>query len=392
MAGWAAGAGDRRSDFMMSEQALGRALALVGVGALVAAVASNHAAASAAAGQVWSPFVLVTGLLLVGLVADGDGLFASAGHHLARTARTGLALFAGATVLVGAVTAVLNLDTAVAFLTPVLIYAAKSRGAGEAPLLYGCILMANAGSLFLPGSNLTNLIVVGDLHLTGGQFLGHMWAPGLAALAVTAGVVGAVEARSLRAPAVDPSPHERAVLGVGLGGVVAATIAVLLLRSPAIPVLIVGIAVTAIRLGRGRARAADAVKVIGIPVLVGLFGLAVALGTLGRTWSGPATLLSHLGVWGTAAAGAVGSVSMNNLPASALLAPRPPKDPFALLVGLNLGPNLFVTGSLAWFLWFRAARRSGATLSLAKATRLGVASSLLGMVAAVALLSLSGST
>jgi hypothetical protein len=34
------------------------------------------------------------------------------------------------------------------------------------------------------------------------------------------------------------------------------------------------------------------VDVLGLPVLIGLFGLAVALGALGRSWSGPATLLS----------------------------------------------------------------------------------------------------
>ena len=42
------------------------------------------------------------------------------------------------------VTSILNLDTSVAFLTPVLVYAARSRGEGEAPLLYGCLLLSNA--------------------------------------------------------------------------------------------------------------------------------------------------------------------------------------------------------------------------------------------------------
>ncbi len=53
----------------------------------------------------------------------------------------------------------------------------RSRGGGEAALLYGCLLLSNAGSLLLPGSNLTNLIVLGHLHLTGGQFLARMWLP-----------------------------------------------------------------------------------------------------------------------------------------------------------------------------------------------------------------------
>jgi arsenical pump membrane protein len=115
-----------------SPQTLRWTLAGAGVAALVVAVIADRPQAHAAFDQVWSPFVLVAWLLLIGLVADDDGLFASAGHYLARTARSGPVLVAGAAVMVGAVTAVLNLDTGVAFLTPVLVYTAKSRGEGEA--------------------------------------------------------------------------------------------------------------------------------------------------------------------------------------------------------------------------------------------------------------------
>ncbi len=376
---------------MRSEQSLGWALSAVGLAAVVAAVVADWSDARAAMDQVWSPFVLVAGLLLIGLVADEDGLFASVGHHLARTARTGGVLFLGATVIVSAVTAVLNLDTAVAFLTPVLVYSARSRGEGEAPLLYGCILLANAGSLFLPGSNLTNLIVLGHLHLTGGQFLARMWAPGLAAVVVTAAVVGGVEHRALRVRAEDVTQPGRPVLGLGLAAVVAAVVLVIVLRSPALPVAAVGVVVVGARLVKGAERPQRVVAVLGLPVLVGLFGLAVGLGTLGRLWAGPATLLSHLNQWSTAALAAISAVLVNNLPASSLLAARPPEHPFALLVGLNLGPNLCVTGSLAWFLWLRAARTAGASPSLARATRLGVVAALPAMAAAVALLTVTGS-
>ena len=81
-------------------------------------------------------------------------------------------------------------------------------------------------------------------------------------------------------------------------------------------------------------------------MLIGLFGIATALGTLGRSWSGPATLLAHLDPAGTAAVAAVASVLVNNLPAASLLAARVPPHPYPLLVGLDIGPNLFVTGSL----------------------------------------------
>ena len=260
-------AGSRRSGLFKrrSEQSLEWALAAVGLVAMAAAAVADWSDARAAMDQVWSPFVLVAGLLLIGLVADQDGVFASAGHHLARTARTGGMLFLGATLIVSIATAVLNLDTAVAFLTPVLVYSAKSRGEGEAPLLYGCILLANAGSLFLPGSNLTNLIVLGHLHLTGGQFLARMWAPGLAAVVVTAAVVAAVEHRALRVRAEDLTHPGRPVLGLGLAAVAAATILVVVLRSPALPVAAVAAVVIGARLakgkrtpstGRGRARPA----------------------------------------------------------------------------------------------------------------------------------------
>jgi arsenical pump membrane protein len=83
-------------------------------------------------------------------------------------------------------------------------------------------------------------------------------------------------------------------------------------------------------------------------------------------------------------------VLVNNLPAASLLASRPPPRPFALLVGLNIGPNLFVTGSLAWALWWRAARTAGARPSISKAARLGLVAAPMAMAAALGVLTLSG--
>jgi arsenical pump membrane protein len=297
-------------------------------GAVIAALARPDEARSAAA-QDWPPFVLVSGLLLVGLVANQDGLFAAAGHWLARVARNGIALYVGAVLLVATVTTVLNLDTSVAFLTPILVYTARSRGEGEAPLLYGCILLANAGSLLLPGSNLTNLIVLGQVHLSGGHFFREMAPAGVAAIVVTAAVVGIAHHKSLRTTAMVTGRAERPTLGAGLIAIVAATIFVLLFSSPAVPVAAIGVA-------------------------------------------------------------AVLTVLVNNLPAASLLASRPPPRPFALLIGLNIGPNLFVSGSLAWALWWKAARTAQARPSVSRATRLGLVTAPLAMAAALAMLTLSG--
>src|SRR4051794_39928443 len=110
--------------------------------------------------QTWPPFVLVTRLLLIGLVAAADGLFAAVGGRIARAPVGTFPLLLALLSLVALVTAVLNLDTAVVFLTPVLVLAARSRGLDERPFLYGSVFMANAASTLLPGSNLTNLLVL----------------------------------------------------------------------------------------------------------------------------------------------------------------------------------------------------------------------------------------
>jgi arsenical pump membrane protein len=272
----------------------------------------------------------------------------------------------------------------------VLVYTARSRGEGEAPLLYGCLLLSNAGSLFLPGSNLTNLIVLGHVRLTGVAFLARMWAPALTALLVTAGVVAVLERHSLRVSTKSLTNEERPTLGLGLLAVVAATLLVLVLHSPALPVAAVGAISVGIRLAAGKDQSRQVLEVLGVPILVGLFGVAVTLGTLGRVWDGPSTLLSHLDVWGTAAVAAATSVLVNNLPAASLLAARTPDHPFALLIGLNLGPNLFVTGSLAWILWLRSARGAGAQPSVAKASRIGILAVPLSMAAALGVLVATG--
>ncbi len=94
--------------------------------------------------------------------------------------------------------------------------------------------------------------------------------------------------------------------------------------------------------------------------------------------------------WGTAAAAALTSVLVNNLPAASLLSARPPPHPYSLLVGLNVGPNLFVTGSLAWILWLRSARGAGERPDIRRASLLGLASAPLAIAAAVAVLVAEG--
>lgn len=397
--------------------------ALLALGALsvVLAVALAPGEAGAAASQDWSPFVLVAGLLMVGKVAADDGVFDAAGSRLEAAAVGNVSMYAWSMAAVAVVTAVLNLDTAVTFMTPVTLAAAARRRNREVPdadgrrqgpgtaLLYGCLLVSNAASLLLPGSNLTNLIVVGRLHLPGGSFAARTVAPWALAVAVTAAVVALVHRRGLRrrvgerrrpVPA-GPRPVHPRPGATGAAAVTAVSVLVLVLSSPAIPVLAVGLGALALEgarrrrpsvvepdsTGSRRARPwTQVVRDLAAPVLVGLFGVAVGAGALGRAWDGPTRLLAHLDGWGAAAFSAALSVTVNNLPAASLLAARSLSHPFSVLVGLNLGPNLAVSGSLSSVLWWQAARRSGWTPKLGEVTRLGVLSAPLSVAVAEAAL------
>jgi arsenical pump membrane protein len=138
---------------------------------------------------------------------------------------------------------------------------------------------------------------------------------------------------------------------------------VVTLPNAAVPVLAVGLSATALR----RLRPSLDARVLAL-----LFVLALGLGTLARLWHSPAGLLSSSGTWTTAGIGAAASVLLNNLPAAVLLSAHPAAHPHALLLGLDLGPNLAVSGSLSAVLWLQAARSVGARASIATYTRLGL--------------------
>lgn len=330
----------------------------------------------AAAAQAWPPFVLVAGLILVGVVAARDGLFAALGRALARTPGGDGALLLASLVGTAAVSAVLNLDTAAVFATPVLVLAARARGADERPFLYGALLLANAGSLFLPGSNLTNLLVLGHGHLAGVAFVRRLLPEALTAVTVTAAGVLAWQAR-LPPPVALPGRRisSRSAERLRPTGAVAALVAAVLilgLTRPALPVLAVGLLAAAVLVLQGRLAVLEIVRGLGPLVLFALFALAVAFGTLGRHWGVPAQLVREASAAPTAAVAALASVLVNNLPAAALFSAGQVPHPGALLLGLNVGPNLAVTGSLSSYLWWRSARSVGARPSAATLSRLGL--------------------
>ena len=356
---------------------------------------------SAALHQSWPPFVLIAGLLLIGLLANRDGLFAWGGARLQALPGGALALLGAALLLDAVVTAVLNLDTAVVFLTPVLVFAARRRRVAVEPFLYGCVFMANASSLFLPGSNLTNLLVL-DAH---GGGSGASFAAKMFPLAITAAVVTAVgiaisfrraageaagprgrhrhrvarrerrarrrrrAGRPRRRPRSPPPPRSSS------SSPSASPALAVLARRPRSPPRSSSL--------RSRIDLADVWRVVGPPSLAAAFVLTVALGTLARHWDGPAELIAGASGPETARLAALSTVLVNNLPSAALYSAHAVDHSRMLLLGLNVGPNLAVTGALSALLWFRAAREVDARPSLLEFSRRGVPLALVAMAAAI---------
>ncbi len=320
--------------------------------------------------QTWPPFVLVAGLLLIGAVAATDRLFEGSGAWLARVPGNGLVLFGSLMGLVAAVTVVLNLDTSVVFLTPVVLHAARRRDLPERAFLYGTVFMSNAASLLLPGSNLTNLLVLAGRQ-GGSSFAAAMFPVWVTSVVLCGLVVGVWRRHDLRGRGQRSFGSVPGRLGFGALGVVLAVVLVLGLRAPALPVLAVGAACASGQLVTRRASLAPLRRAVN-PLLLGpLFVLATALGTLARLWGAPARLLSDLGTPATSLLGAAAASLLNNLPATMLLSSHVPAHPRALLLGLDLGPNLVVTGALSALLWLRVARAEGAAPSVATYSRVG---------------------
>lgn len=373
--------------------------ASVAVAALGTALARDPGAARGALGQDWPPFVLVSGLLLLGLTARDEGLFERIGDALAARARSPWILFFGAAAIVATVTALLNLDTAVVFVTPVIVAAARRHRTSETPFSYLAVLLANGASLVLPGANLTNLIVIGERGDSGSAFASTMALPWLASIVAITGILALLWRRSLhsarnsaRSPERSPTsvhgdhhagrradtrdPDDRPWRPRGASIPAIALVVVVVLVAPpgwaAICSAAAGVGAVAWSLRKGQTAMGEVRRTMNLPMLVALFATAADLGALGRAWSGPAHLLAHSSSVVTAIVGALGSVALNNLPAASLFAARPPVHAYALLIGLDLGPNLAVSGALSALVWLQVARSIGAPASARRYSALGL--------------------
>jgi arsenical pump membrane protein len=312
----------------------------------------------------WPPFVLVAGLLLIGHAASAEGLFRRLGAWCGSAPGGARGTFVVTMGAVALVTAVLNLDTSVVFMTPVALQAARAEGADETAFVFGTIFMSNSASLLLPGSNLTNLLVWSHREGSGAAFAIHMVWPWVASISVTAIVVGAWRWRALAKPVRPATLDGSFEFGPGLIAVLLAVVAMVALAQPAPWVFAVGVIVEVVALRRRRVSLTSALRAAS-PVTLGvLFLVALVIGTVARATTLSSHLLHHASALVTAAVAAGAALVINNLPAASLFAARGVSHPIALLLGLDLGPNIFVTGALSSLLWLRISRQNDSRPSI----------------------------
>jgi arsenical pump membrane protein len=345
------------------------------------------------------PVVAFLGAVLVlAKMCDDEGLFEAAGAAMARGRVGSRRLLGQVFVIAAIITAALSLDATVVLLTPVVLTTVRRLRAPIRPHAYATAHLANAASLLLPVSNLTNLLAFNAAKLSFAKFSVLMTLPWLVAVG-TVYVVFRIFFRRDLDVAPEPAEDEPApptpvfalvVVGLTLAGfVVAEAVDV----APAWAAL-VGAVVLAVRnLSTRRSSAADIVRSVNMPFLVFVLALGVVVQAVMR--NGVAERMGEfmpsgcglLALLGYAALAAVLANIVNNLPATLVLvplvAPIGPAAVLAVLIGVNIGPNLTYVGSLSNLLWRSVLRRYEVPASIGEYTRLGLFTVPTSLVASV---------
>jgi arsenical pump membrane protein len=298
----------------------------------------------------------------------GEGLFDWVGAAVARAAvgrpvRLLALTFAAASVT----TAVLSLDTTVVLLTPVLLVSSRRAGVSPRPSLYAAAHLSNTASLLLPVSNLTNLLALAVVPLSFTRFMAVMALPWLAAVVVELVVFRVFFRRELRmllTPASATAVPTPKVAVVVVTATFAGFVATSLVGVAPVWAATAGAVVLAgYRLARRRTTAAQVVR--SAAPLFCVFVLALGVVVRAASDHGLGAAARHLmpsgsslpALIGVAVVGAVAANVLNNLPATLLLLPVAAQGGIApvlaLLVGVDIGPNLTYVGSLATLLWRR---------------------------------------
>ncbi len=339
-------------------------------------------------------YLFLLGMMLLAAVARQEGLFdwlAAEAAVLARGSATRLftLVFCVGTV----VTVFLSNDATAVVLTPAVAAVARAAKAEQPlPYLLTCAFVANAASFVLPISNPANLVIYGSHMPPLLAWLPRYALPSALSILATYAALRWTQRAALRQGISSEIERPRLSGGGKVAAWGIAGTAVVLLASSAfdvqlgLPTFLAGAATAALVLLRSRSGPMAVLRDVSwgvLPLVAGLFVLVEALQKTGVTsdlaglLQGLAQRSATLAAWASGLALAVGCNLVNNLPAG-LVAGRvveaaqvPEHVRAAVLIGVDLGPNLSVTGSLATILWLTALRREGQHVSAWTFLKLG---------------------
>lgn len=353
-------------------------------------------------------YLFLTGMMMLAELARKEGVFEWLAGIAGRCAdgspsRLFLYVYLAGTV----VTALLSNDATAVVLTPAVLAVVRKAKVEPKPYLLACALIANAASFLFPISNPANLVVFANDMPRLSNWLGTFFLPSIASIVITFLVLRFNFDAEFKAsvenlgPPPGLSPQGKlAVFGLALAclALISASALGLRLGTPTCAAAIFATLLIGKRDRSAPVAVARKVSWSVIPLVAGLFVIVQGLenaGLVPLALIGLRALARAPRVIADLAAGfsvALLSNGMNNLPAgliasSVIHAYRQPGSlAAAVLIGVDLGPNLSVTGSLATILWLIALRREGVHITGWQFLKIGAVAMPLALLGSIVLL------
>lgn len=331
-------------------------------------------------------YLFLTGMMLLAETAREEKLFDWLAANATKVAKGSASkLFILIYIVAIFITTFLSNDATAVVLTPAVAAAARSAKIEKPlPFLLICAFVANAASFLLPISNPANLIIYQNHLPSLFQWIPLYILPSFFSIVVTFLLLRFTQRKSLQkkvatkvfVPALSKGSLT-ALIGIIGTGIVLLTCSYLNIPL-GLPTALTGIITTSMVLITVKKSPSGIIKGISWQILFLVAGLFVIVEALNKSGLGQiiaSTLhhsLSHSvnqTAWAAGLATAFGSNLLNNLPAgliagSALQGGHIPElVNRSVLIGIDLGPNLSVPGSLATILWMTALRREGVSIS-----------------------------
>ncbi len=335
--------------------------------------------AGRAAAKGTDVYLFLIGMMLLSELAREYGVFDWLSSAAVRSAKGSYSrLFLLVYVVGTVVTIFISNDATAVVLTPAILVAMRKAKVKPLPYLFVCAFIANAASFVLPISNPANLVVFHNQMPPLGRWLLWFGVPSVLSIVVTFLVLRWIFRKQLHG-VIEHEVENHSLDHHGklvLGGL-AATAVVLLIASGldwdlGLPTCVTALAVTAIVSLKARSNPLPLFREIGwstLALVAGLFVLVDAVESIGAMKLTQAWLLwaeardPALGALITGFVVGVANNFVNNLPlgliAGSTLQAAHSKGLLAtaVMIGVDLGPNLSITGSLATILWLIALRK-----------------------------------